>query len=222
MIRRDYILRMIEEFFQLIARARALRAGEQWSGAWTVLEEGFRKLTGSDSEALLGQTDTEVLASLIRGDSFVGVREKALLLATLLKEAADLAKARGDASRERLLYLKGLHLLLQMPEASEVGDVPEFMVKVETFVQEIGEDALPLPTLAMLMRHYETGGNYAKAEDMLFAMAALPEKDPGLLEFGNSFFQRLLSKTDLLLEQGNLPRTEVETGLVEWQKAARR
>jgi hypothetical protein len=37
----------------------------------------------------------------------------------------------------------------------------------------------------------------------------------GLVEFGISFYERLRSQTDASLAEGNLPRAELEAGLVE-------
>ena len=41
------------------------------------------------------------------------------------------------------------------------------------------------------------------------------DRDPAALEFGISFYQRLESQSDLRLDEGNLPRTEIESGLEE-------
>jgi hypothetical protein len=74
---------------------------------------------------------------------------------------------------------------------------------------------LPLETQARLMQHYERTGEFAKAEDALFAMLdAEPEQAP-LLEFGISFYRRLEGQSDSRLADGNLPRAEVEAGLTD-------
>lgn len=74
---------------------------------------------------------------------------------------------------------------------------------------------LPLNTNAMLMRHYEQAGEFARAEDALFGvMDAGPDRIE-LLDFGAAFYRRLLELSDGALTAGNLPRPEVRAGLAE-------
>ena len=43
MIRRDYILRMIEEFIQVLSRINALKKGLKWDEAERLLEKEFQE-----------------------------------------------------------------------------------------------------------------------------------------------------------------------------------
>jgi hypothetical protein len=65
------------------------------------------------------------------------------------------------------------------------------------------------------MQHFEQLGEFAKAEDVLFATLDAQPAQPGLREFGMAFYQRLMSKSDAALSAGNLPRPELEAGLAE-------
>ena len=47
MIRRDYILRMIEEFLQLLARLKSLKQEHRWEEAAGTLDEQFHRLVGA-------------------------------------------------------------------------------------------------------------------------------------------------------------------------------
>jgi len=67
----------------------------------------------------------------------------------------------------------------------------------------------------MLMQHYERSGQFAKAEDALFAMLEDEPRHPRILEFGIAFYQRLEGRSDASLDAGELPRPEVEAGLTE-------
>jgi hypothetical protein len=78
---------------------------------------------------------------------------------------------------------------------------------------------LPLETQARLMQHYERTGQYAKAEDQLFAMLEVAPAHPGLKELGIGFYKRLQGKSDRELSDGGLPREEVDAGLVELSRA---
>jgi hypothetical protein len=93
MIRRDYILRMIEEFIQALARINSLKKGQRWDEAAEVLDAEFTRLVGSGAEAVAQLSETELLARLLQGEPTHVVRHKTLVLTALLKEAGDVAVA---------------------------------------------------------------------------------------------------------------------------------
>ena len=68
------------------------------------------------------------------------------------------------------------------------------------------------------MQHYERTGNFAKAEDALFAMLEAEPDNAALVEFGLAFYQRLLTQSDAALNAANLPRVEAEEGQKELQR----
>ena len=213
MIRRDYILRMIEEFMQALARIRALKKDQRLQDAVSLTEEEFKRVSGLDSESLLRLSETELLAKLIQTEPIHAVREKMSILTTLLREAGDIAVAEGRAEDSRACYLKGLHLLLDSLLRGEAFEMPEFVPKVEEFVAALADAELPMQTSALLMEHYERTGQFGKAEDALFAILDAEPKNAAAIEFGVSFYERLQRQNDLRLAEGNLPREELEAGL---------
>jgi hypothetical protein len=215
MIRRDYILRMIEEFFQALSRIKSLKDAQQWREANAGIDGEFQRLMGMDAQAVAELSETELLAHIVRGEPTLAVREKTLIMASLLKEAGDVLTEQGRQNEGRTSYLRGLHLVLDTLGRGEVFECPQFVPKVEEFMMALGDSMLPLETQARLMQHYERTGEFAKAEDALFAMLdAEPENAP-LLELGISFYRRLESQSDARLNDGNLPRAEVEAGLAD-------
>jgi hypothetical protein len=220
-IRRDYILRMIEEFIQALARVNALKQDRRWQEAAGVVDEEFQRLIGMRAQAVAHLTETELLATIIRGEPTQAVRDKTLMLTALLKEAGDVAAMQERAEESRSCYLKGLHLLLETLAHEEVSAFPEFVPRVEMFVAVLRDSPLPLETQALLMQHYERSGEFAKAEDALFAMLEAEPENAGLVEFGVSFYERLQGQSDAALAAGNLPRPELEAGLAELRKRRR-
>ena len=191
MIRRDYILKMIEECIQALRRIQSLKRGQRWQEAQDWWMTNSKSSSGTGAEGLARLTDTELLAKLLEGEPTQAVRDKTLLLVTVLQEAGDLEFMQDRTERGRAFYLKGLHLLLEVLAQEDVFEWPEFVPKVEAFMAGLQDCILPMRTQAMLMRHYERTGQFAKAEDALFAMV---EEDPAnrkLLEFGISFYERL-------------------------------
>jgi hypothetical protein len=218
MIRRDYILRMIEEFMQALARLDALKKEQRWQEAGQTVDEQVQRLIGAGSESLEQLSETELLAQLIASGPTQSVRDKTLMLTTLLKEAGDLAIAQNRTEAGQSCYLKGLHLLLEILGQGEVSEMPAFVPQVELFAAALRDSALPLHTLARLMAHYERTGQFDKAENALFAMLDSEPGDPRIVDFGFAFYQRLQAQTDAALAGGSLPRAELEAGLAELKR----
>jgi hypothetical protein len=215
MIRTDYLMRMIEEFAQAISRIRALKKDRKLEDASVLTEEEFKRITGLDSDSLLKLNETELLARLIETEPLQAVREKLFFLTTLLKERGDIEAAEGRDAESRACYLKGLHLLLDSLARGDGFEQPEFVPKVDLFVSALADEELPVHTSAMLMQHYETTGQFAKAEDALFAILDYEPANAAAVDFGISFYERLLGHSDEQLAEGNLPRDEVQSGLGE-------
>jgi hypothetical protein len=215
MIRRDYIIRMIEQFIRALAQLRALKQERRWDELAESLDEQFQRFVGIGAAVVERLNETELLARAIQGEPSLAVREKTLLLTGLLKEAGDLAVAREQLDEGRAWHLKGLHLLLGALGREESLDTPECVPRVEAFVSALAGGPLPLTTLAGLMQHYERFGEFGRAEDALFGMLEQEPDNAALVDFGLAFYERLLRQSKANLEVGNLPRPEVEAGLAE-------
>src|SRR4051794_16058380 len=93
MIRRDYILRMIEEFTQALARITSLKQAQDWQAASKQVEEEFRKLVGADPTTIAQLSETELLAKIMLAGPTQSVHDRTLMVTALLKDAGDVAAA---------------------------------------------------------------------------------------------------------------------------------
>ncbi len=215
MIRRDYILRMIEEFFRALSRIAALTRAKQFDLASAAIDEEFQKLLGKGADEIRRLSDTELTARLMEGEPTQAVRDKCLVLATLLKEAGALHAAQNRPAESQACHLKALNLLLGVLLSGETTELPDFVPKVEELMACLADSVLPAATNAALMHHYERIGEYAKAEDRLFAMIEAEPGNSALARWGIPFYERLLRQSDAALISGNLPRIEAEASLAE-------
>ena len=221
MIRRDYILRMIEEFAQALARIRALKSGRRWGDASAELDAEFIKLIADGAPAVARLSETELLARLMQEGPTHLVRDKTCMLTSLLAEAGDVAAAEGRLNESREYYLKALHLLLEVLARGEMFERPEFLPRIEMLKDALRGAPLPSRTHAMLMQHHERAGEFAKAENELFSMLDAEPENGAIVEFGVAFYKRILAQSDAALAEGGLPRAEVEEGLIELQQRAK-
>lgn len=217
MIRRDYILRMIEECIRALARINSLKQGQRWNEASDELDAEFKKLLGDGAPAVARLSETDLLARLMQDGPTHALRDKTLVLTTLLKEAGDVAAAADRTEEGHDCYLKALNLLLDVLARGEVFECPEFVPKIEMLQDILRETPLPTRTQAQLMQHYERTGEFAKAEDTFHALLDTEPANDAIVEFGIAFYQRLLRQDDVALNEANLPRAEVQEGLKELQ-----
>jgi tetratricopeptide (TPR) repeat protein len=217
MIRRDYILRMIEECIRALARINALKQGQRWNEASDELDAEFKKLLGEGAPAVARLSETDLLTRLMQEGPTHALRDKTLILTTLLKEAGDVAAAAERTEESREYYLKALHLLLDVLARGEVFECPEFVPKVEMLKKALRETPLSARMQALLMQHYERTGEFAKAEDAFHALLDTDPANEAIVEFGIAFYQRLLTHSEPVLNEANLPRVEVQEGLKELQ-----
>ena len=215
MLRRDYLLRMIEEFMRALTRLRALKQDQRWNEATGELDTQLQKLVGDDLQSVARLSEPDLLARLMREGPTHALRDKTLVLATLLKEAGDVAAGEARAAESDELYLKALHLLLDVLARDEVFECPAFVPKVEWLLTCLQGTPLPARTQARLMQHYERTGEFAKAEDALHALIETGPDNPAIVEFGLAFYHRLLTQSDATLNAAKLPRSEAEEGLRE-------
>jgi len=213
MIRRDYILRMIEQLTQALAGARRRTEAGQYVEAGAELDQVFRELTGMGADAVAKLSETELLAQLTLDAPTLVVREKTLILVGLLQEAGQVRAAQERDAEAESCWLKALNLLLTIKLQDAEFEFPEFVPKIDLLRDQLRDATLPLQTLAALWRHYETIGAYARAEDVLAALLEAQPDNTALLAEARMFYERLLRQSDYALESGNLPRAEVEAGL---------
>jgi hypothetical protein len=220
MIRQDYILRMIEQLRRVLASIATLKAERRWQEITGTLDEQFTELVGAGAAEAARFTDTELMARLVQGENTQFVRDKTHFLIALFKEAGDAAAAQEHTDESRAFYVKGLHVLLGTASAEDSFETPDYVPGLEVLLTALADAPLPARTQAMLMRHHEQRGDFAKAEDALFDLLDAEPGNSDVLDFGIAFYERLRGQSDMALAEGNLPRQELEAGLAELRQRA--
>ena len=169
MIRRDYFLRMVEEFAEMLSRIRRRIAARQYDEAGGDLDRAFLDLIGKGADVASQLSETELLAQLTLNEPTHIVRQKSLMLIALLQEAGQLHIAENRDAQGHACWLKALDLSLTLQLQDTDFELPEFVPKIEMLHEQLREVPLPLRTQAALWRHYERIGAYGKAEDVYFA-----------------------------------------------------
>ena len=215
MMNKDYILRMFEMFGRSLAIILHLRQSNQHEDALIYIDNALLQITGLTS-SFINSASEEMLLGMIAPLGTLNV-EKCLWIAGLLKEEADIYDELENSAESYQRYVKSLFLFLELPLGDhEIKDF-DIPATIEYILNKLAEYELPLSTNRKLMRYFEKTGQYAKAEDVLFAMIdAAPESVPaGVVEQGRAFYTRLLEHPDAQLQAGNVSRDQVEEGLLQ-------
>lgn len=113
--RRDYILRMIEQIAESLARIAGLRKGGDLDEAARLLGETADGIFGSMRSAL-DRLDAASAARLL------STREKIRAYAALTAEGAAIHEARGDAAKARVKRRRALELYLEAQQGEPIVD----------------------------------------------------------------------------------------------------
>lgn len=221
MNQRDYLMRILEEMGKrlgnLIAQVANQREAGQFAEAHDSLEEAVERLVSLKLQQLLA-VDPDALLTRLQQEKVIW-GEQAAFLAILLREDGRLMEAEGRDGEAYARLAYALRLMLGVADASIESSLE--MSEVETTHKLVAEAFHLDGVLSQrLMQFYERQGWYAAAEDVLYewlesetAVYDLDIANP--LTEGVAFYERLMLLDDDRLTDGDLPRAEVEAGLVE-------
>ena len=210
MFERDYLMRMIEQAAQALAR---ILTRKKSGTAEEVLEEisvSGRSLVGFEPDVALMLPDEE-LQRLATVSGTVDWPRLAFL-ARLLCEQAEIHAAAAKPELALPRWRKGLAIFAGVLAHNSGPDLlrahGEALARAAA---SLVHEALGPRDALLLARYFEATGELGRAEDQLYPWIEADEADARAHARG--FYERLLAKSDAELERGNLPRDEVEEGL---------
>jgi hypothetical protein len=216
MIRQDYILRLVQEMVQVLARVVFLKSRREYEQAMREINEALRALDGTDGQGTSALLPEEWIALCQKHES--GASGLTIATADLLRFKGELLSEQGRLAEAHDSRVAALALFLEAILAGQTFVSVELLEKVERLVEETADGPRTTAVWLRLVHYFEARDKLALAEDALFAW--LESGDVNAIAEGFSFYDRLLTKTDAELERGGLPRNEVEQGRVDLQRLA--
>ncbi len=196
-----------------LARILFFKETRSYESALVEIDSAGRSLLGLNTDAL-ERLPVEDLKNILGSDSSL-LQSRLYTAGVLLKEKAGLLGLTGKQEESAVLYLKSLRLLTEDVEGIDEVDGGKAIPTVDSVVMELQEYELPGDLNRRLVRYFELSGRYDKSENLIFEIV---ETNPNFLADGISFYERLLAKSDAELENGRLPRSEVEDALALLRK----
>ncbi|GIP24391.1 DUF6483 family protein [Paenibacillus sp. J22TS3] len=207
MLRKDYLLRMVEEMLEAVATVLGARQQKKHTEALWQLDEQFKRHFRLSSD-MMNTLSTRDLIELFRTGGVVEV-DKLQSAARLMKEEGLIYLDNRQEEAGIIRSIKSLHLFLY----AALNGADRSLWDLDTQVRELQTTlkgyVLPLETESLLFEYEESQGRYDWAENSLYRLLEQKAITPAQAE---QFYDRLLALNPQQLEEGGLPAAEIEEG----------
>ncbi|MNO56708.1 hypothetical protein D3C76_472270 [compost metagenome] len=210
MLRRDYLVRMIEEMTEMLGKVFDLKQQKKTVEALWELDELYQRQFRLNA-ALLGSLSMKDITDLFRNGETIEA-DKLQSLARLLKEEGEVYELSGAGDEGILRFMKALHLYLVSSLYGGDASLWNIDDEIRELLNVLRGYQLNVDTEQLLLRYEESKGHFDLAENALFRLLKSGEASK---EEGIAFYGRLLLLDPMRLEQGGLPLDEVKEGLEE-------
>lgn len=215
MIERDYIMRMINLLTQFLTRVLLHKRAYEFPQARHELEAAYKSLLGMSPGVMNEFSDVQMIEMFGRDEDTMVL--KSYILGSLLKEEGEIRLLEGDKAGSSQAFVRSLSLLLTAFVVAGNEAQEGHSLVIEELLARLYEVGIPVHIKEKLLAYDELVGKYDKAEDVLFELA---ESDPGWVDSGLLFYERLLKRSDDELVAGGLPRPEILEGMKELRELA--
>lgn len=189
---KDYVLRMIEMMGELVRRICSIA---READARAELEEIAQKACGLPME-MLRSGDIDTLENLLE-------EPQRFLAAELIMISIEIDQRKNlDADALFPLYQQALMLYASLHD-------PDYVLPASDRAGKIVTDhlaQLPVEALTASAGLFERAGQYALAEDALYASAEIDSENA---ELSRQFYARMLALDERILQAGGLTRAEI-------------
>ncbi len=210
MYSQDYIKRMIEQLGEVWTYVIALLARGELPKVYEELDKAYRELVHLDRDLVMQSSEDFLVLSTMLGATVESSR--AMALADLLRLEAEVHDRVHQNDERDACLIKALNVLLEVHARVNNKGSPLLLDRIAQLHESCANAQLPALTQWRLFRFFDGRGDYAKAEDALYPLL---DEAPAYLEHGLDFYERLQRLPDHALEQGGLPRAEVEAALAD-------
>lgn len=214
MLRRDYLVRMIEEMTEMLGRIFMLRQDKkQLNEALWSLDELYKRQFRLHAR-LLDTLPAKDIVNLFHSGGELEA-DKLQSLARLLKEEGDIHLEMQEEEKAAARWMKALHLYLAAGAHGadrSLWNWPDAISELQALLKAY---SLPSDTELLLMELEESEGRYDQAENALYRLLSAGAISR---EAAEAFYQRLLLLPSERLAEGGLPLEEVREGLLELAK----
>ena len=207
MLRKDYLLNMIEDMGQVVAAVLGLKKQKKHKEALQQLNDLLRKQFRLHSK-LLHSLSVEQIIDMFRFRGIVEV-DKLQQVAYILQQEGEVYLDEKKEDEGYIRFMRALHLYLYCLLHGANRQLLHVADKIEYLITETKAYELPPNTKCLLALYYEQEGRYDVAENYWYS---LEMKDKQFRDQVLAFYDRLLRLDASKLMEGGLPSEEVLEG----------
>lgn len=216
MIRRDYLLKLIDQLVITLKKIRGLKDREAYEEALELIAEKKEVFLKIDA-AYFAQMSVEDLETLLNNDA-ERTKELWKFAVDLLFEEASIYDIFDEEVKVFNAYHQALVILTHLLKKHKEVNINVFE-KMAITVAYLRDFRLPIQSSLKIMEYYKATRQFDKAEDILFQMLQTHgDQKRYLHEIGQLFYAELLNNEDKILKEGGLPRKEVENGFEAFEE----
>jgi hypothetical protein len=152
MFTEDYLMRIINQVIAALMTAIGLRKAGKYSEARQMIEQAIQQITGLSAD-LIDQMDDEIVLSMLRTNGQLDI-ERLAVLGDLYLEKGGISFDLSQPDPGIFAYARALRFILEVVLADDSRLSPESMVKIETLVQKLDQNPLPIDTQLALSDYY--------------------------------------------------------------------
>ncbi len=213
MLERDYILRLFQMLGRALSRILFFKETKKYTEAIAEINSAAPAILGLSME-MIERIPVTGLKDVLGSDPTL-LHSKLYTAGVLLKEKGEVLELQENWDESTEMYVKSLTFFLEeMPDLHGPESEKEIR-SIDFVIDKLSDFQLPLGLKRRLVQYFENTGRYDRAENTIFEIV---DEDSGYLGEGISFYERLLLKSEAELEDGRLPRSEVEESLAELRR----
>ena len=210
MFRRDYLVRLIEDMTQLIAKVFDLKQERKHTEALWELDDLLQRQFRLNSKLLRSLSASDI-EQLFHNHGYLEA-DRLQSAARLLEEEAEIVQDMGREDEAVLLYTKVLQLYLKSALNGADPELFDLPGRIRSVKERLRAYELPARLVRDDMAYAEQEGRYAEAENLLYQLLQSGGIDA---DEAMGFYHRLLLKPAEELERGQLPIAEIHEGMEE-------
>ncbi|MGG0824984.1 DUF6483 family protein [Paenibacillus turicensis] len=210
MLRRDYLVRMIEEMTEILGKVFGLKQERKFTEALWQLDDLYKRQFRLSNDLLRSLSAKDIVEIFHTGGKLEV--DKLQNLAYLMKEEGNLLIAAGQQDEGTFTLMKSLHLYLTAAQGGADRTLWKLADQIDELIVDLNKYRLPKETEQLRLQYEEAEGRYGRAEDIIYIML---QEQWITREEALAFYERLLQMDHSTLSQGGLPIEEVHEALQE-------
>ncbi|QAY66892.1 DUF6483 family protein [Paenibacillus protaetiae] len=210
MFQRDFFMRMIEQMTEAAGQIMQLRKEQKQAEAIQLIDDLLDKDFGLSSKLLRSLSDEDLVAVMTTNG--VVQTDQLQAIALLFKQQGELYEDLGQENEAYTRELQALQLFMRLTLLDAPTAIADSAKEAGELLDKLSDYELPIQTRMLEAEWHEATGRYDLAENTLYELL----EDEGIdWQVIGSFYSRIRLIDDDTLEEGGLPRDEVDAAYVD-------